>query len=213
MAKFELAGFVRELIDNTMDAILSSHLEQERKVLEILEDLELSDDDLINKYRLLENAKEILSDDADDSEVKEFVKNYLEDHKQVVQKYLDKGIPKTVVDKGSLSIKAVISVNADEETEGEGITEEVSKEPIKEKPPLKPEKKAIPSKGALSRIRGYKDLQIKLSNKVMESKKLPTRNLGNLPRLYIRPVKENEPIDERFEIVSEINIEFKTVIE
>jgi len=166
---FDFTDFIKELIDNTMNAIFSAHIEQEQKIADLVEDLQLADEELIIKYDLIKKAKDLLGTKVTNENAAEILAEFVANHRAVTAKLLEKGVPKCLIDKGKLLVKAIITT---------GKT------------------------------------QKNLSNKIFAAKLAPTKVGTNLPKLQILPVRGNEKITENsLNVVSEICLEFRTVIE
>jgi hypothetical protein len=204
---FNFSVFVNELIENTMDAILVSQINQEKKILEIKEDLYLSDEELIGKYNLIEEAKNAFDTEPTEEELFTFIENYIDDHKTMIKDFVDKGIAKLVVDKGKLSIKGVISI---EDTDVDAEKENTETD-IQRYSRLKAPKKGVELRNI--DIKTYKQTQQKLSKKVMDRKLIQSFRMDKAPNIKIKPVKDNDATNEgTVDIVSEISLEFRTVI-
>jgi len=190
-----LTEFVNEIIKSTMEAIISSQIEQERKIADLLGDLELSDEDLIDKYDLQDEIKEIEHLSKSDVERNNLKNELLESHRELVRTLAKKGIPKTIIDKGRIKLKAIISSESQK-----------SEEPIGSK------NKTV-KQFAKTPIKDYGILQEQLSNKILSSSTLAVGQNRKLPKIKVDLISNLEDGNLNNEILSEIELEFKSYYE
>lgn len=196
MATIYLTEFVNEIIKSTMEAIISSQIEQERKIADLISDIELSDQELIDKYDLQDEINEIEGQSISNEEKAKFKSDLINSHRILVTTLIKKGIPKTIVEKGRIKLKAIISSEVQEEKEEE----------VQAKSRIEKSKSSIP-------IKDYGILQEQLSNKILSSSMLSVGQNRKLPKIKVDLVNNVEEGNLQNEILSEIEIEFKSYYE
>lgn len=188
--------FVTDLINSTVDAVISSQLDQERKYLELRKDLLLTDRQFSSKYKLEQEAKEILGSSANDKEIQEYISEYIANYKQTLKEYLNKNALKVIVDRGKVNAKLIFSFTDknDEKktTEKRNISSTV--------------KKPIITKTLFNK---------EITKSILADKNLITRNLSNIrPKVIVKPIDSNKDmLDLKTDIVSNVEFSFRTVVQ
>ena len=188
--------FVTDLINSTVDAVISSQLDQERKYLELRKDLLLTDQQFSSKYKLEQEAKKILGSSAKDKEIQEYISEYTVNYKQTLKEYLNKNALKVVVDRGKVNAKLIFSFtdNNDEKK----TTEKRSSSSTVKKP--------ITSKTLFNK---------EITKSILADKNLIARNINNLrPKMIVKPIDSNKDmLDLKTDIVSNVEFSFRTVVQ
>ena len=188
--------FVTDLINSTVDAVISSQLDQERKYLELRKDLLLTDQQFSSKYDLEQEVKGILSSSAKEEEIQEYISEYITNYKQTLKEYLNKNALKVIVDRGKVNAKLIFSFtdNNDEKktTEKRNISSTV--------------KKPIITKTLFNK---------EITKSILADKNLITRNIGGIrPKVIVKPIDSNKDmLDLKTDIVSNVEFSFRTVVQ
>ena len=206
--------FVTDLIGGTVDAVISSQMDQEKKQMELKQDLLLTKDQFIYKYDLLNNAKSILGPNLSQQEINNYIDDYIESHKAVLKQYFEKNSLKVIVDRGKVSAKLIFSFNADDDKI------DTKKEETKVKTPS--QINSIDSKGNafknLGRITSpiQRKLDLKMNKIVFENKNLLARDsVLKGKKMVVKPVdtQNKDMLDLKTDIISSVEFSFRTVVE
>ncbi len=193
--------FVTDLINSTIDGVISSQLEQEKKYIELKKDLFLNNSDFITKYNLLEKAKAVLGEKADEKDVETYVNNYITEYKETLKEYLNKNALKVIVDRGKVNAKLIFSFS---ETEEAPTT----------KKQVKTLKKARPS--TIQKLSLDKSVfNNKIDKLILADKNLITRDQLNLTqKVIVKPIDVNKDmLDLKTDIVSNVEFSFRTIVQ
>ncbi|CAM1342668.1 hypothetical protein [Tenacibaculum aestuarii] len=188
--------FVTDLINSTVDAVISSQLDQERKYLELRKDLLLTDQQFSSKYKLEQEAKEILGSSANNKEIQEYISEYITNYKQTLKEYLNKNALKVIVDRGKVNAKLIFSFTDNND-----------------------EKKATEKRSSSSTVK--KPIIIKtlfnkeITKSILADKNLIARNLSDIrPKVIVKPIDSNKDmLDLKTDIVSNVEFSFRTVVQ
>ncbi|MFD0992490.1 hypothetical protein [Tenacibaculum geojense] len=193
--------FVTDLINSTIDGVISSQLEQEKKYIELKKDLFLNNSDFITKYNLLEKAKAVLGEKADEKDVETYVNNYITEYKETLKEYLNKNALKVIVDRGKVNAKLIFSFSETEET------------PTTKKQ-VKTLKKTRPS--TIQKLSLDKSVfNNKIDKLILADKNLITRDQLNLTqKVIVKPIDVNKDmLDLKTDIVSNVEFSFRTIVQ
>lgn len=193
--------FVTDLINSTIDGVISSQLEQEKKYIELKKDLFLNNSDFITKYNLLEKAKAVLGEKADEKDVETYVNNYITEYKETLKEYLNKNALKVIVDRGKVNAKLIFSFS---ETEEAPTT----------KKQVKTLKKTRPS--TIQKLSLDKSVfNNKIDKLILADKNLITRDQLNLTqKVIVKPIDVNKDmLDLKTDIVSNVEFSFRTIVQ
>lgn len=193
--------FVTDLINSTIDGVISSQLEQEKKYIELKKDLFLNNSDFITKYNLLEKAKAVLGEKADEKDVETYVNNYITEYKETLKEYLNKNALKVIVDRGKVNAKLIFSFS---ETEEAPTTKKQTKTLKKTKP------------STIQKLSLDKSVfNNKIDKLILADKNLITRDQLNLTqKVIVKPIDVNKDmLDLKTDIVSNVEFSFRTIVQ
>jgi len=205
--------FVTDLIGSTIDAVISSQLDQEKKYIELKQDLLLTKEQFIFKYDLINNAKTILGPKVTQAQINAYVDEYIDSHKSVLKQYFDKNALKVIVDRGKVNAKLIFSFTED-------VDDDASTKKTKSKtttPFRFEDKKKIASK-SFSRITSPKEriIDAKMNKLVFENKNLKIReDILKGRKMVVKPVdsQNKDMLDLKTDIISNVEFSFRTIVE
>ncbi|PQJ69117.1 hypothetical protein [Polaribacter butkevichii] len=201
--------FVTDLISSTVDAVISSQMDQEKKQIELKQDLLLTKEQFIFKYDLLNNAKDILGDKVTKEEIDTYVDEYIESHKAILKQYFDKNALKVIVDRGKVSAKLIFSFFDDnsEDTKKKTTKTTLNKD-IKKANVLR----------NLGRLTSPKErlLDAKMDKIIYANKNLSVRDNALTGRkMIVKTVdtSNKDMLDLKTDIISSVEFSFRTIVE
>lgn len=204
--------FVTDLISSTVDAVISSQMDQEKKLIELKQDLLLTKEQFIFKYDLINNAKNILGSKVTNQQIDSYVNDYIESHKTTLKQYFEKNSLKVIVDRGKVSAKLIFSFLDD-------TTEETTKEVIKNpKTIFKVDDKKSSTFKNFGRITSPKErlIDAKMDKLVFANKNLLVRdNILKGKKMIVKPVdtSNKDMLDLKTDIISNVEFSFRTIVE
>ena len=204
--------FVTDLIGSTIDAVISSQLDQEKKQIELKQDLLLTREQFIFKYDLINKAKSILGPKVTQAQINNYVNEYIVSHKEILKQYFDKNSLKVIVDRGKVNAKLIFSFPEDTDESSDKKTTN------KTKPTLKlDDKKKLASK-SFTRITSPKEriIDAKMNKFILENKNLMVRDdILKGKKMVVKPVDtgSKDMLDLKTDIVSNVEFSFRTIVE
>lgn len=204
--------FVTDLISSTVDAVISSQMDQEKKLIELKQDLLLTKEQFIFKYDLINNAKNVLGSKVTKQQIDSYVNDYIDSHKTTLKQYFEKNSLKVIVDRGKVSAKLIFSFLDDTKEE---TTEEVIKNP---KTIFKVDDKKSSSFKNFGRITSPKErlIDAKMDKLVFANKNLLVRNnILKGKKMIVKPVDtgNKDMLDLKTDIISNVEFSFRTIVE
>lgn len=211
--------FVTKLIGETMDAVISSQLEQGKRTLELKQDLTLNNDQFIFKYDLMTKAKEVLGDEFSEEKLNLFIEEYIENHKSMLQRYFDNNSLNVLVDRAKVSAKMIFSLsdstNVDSETTKKSQPAPKTDEKLKTGSPIESVKKPNQPMRSFSSPE-QREKQLKIDERLFADKNLIVRGPATMgSKITVQPVSlaNKDVMDLKTDIVSSVEISFKTLME
>ena len=215
--------FVTKLIGETMDAIISSQLEQSKRTLDLEQDLYLTNEQFIFKYNLITMAKEVLGDEYSKEKADLYIEEYIENHKSMLQRYFDNNNLNILVDRAKVSAKMIFSLASSASDADETIKQS--------NPEIKKDKKSDPLKSKtekpLENLKNTNQLrrpisspeqrktQLKIEESLLANKNLIVRGPASIgSKITVQPVDlaNKDVVDLKTDIVSSVEISLKTTM-
>ncbi|MEO1517549.1 MAG: hypothetical protein AAFV95_21170 [Bacteroidota bacterium] len=177
----QLSQFVYGILNDTLDAILASRIEQEQKYFELLEDQLLSAEEFISKHQLKEEIKSQFKEgELEGEEMDDLLQSIYQERIRVLNNLLESGPPKLRVEAGHIKIKLAFSPSG-ERTVGSGKPDQLIRDFSKVKAAAKLPPKAKPS-DLRSKVQLFKKQQMgKLTGVSKELRSPPTGTRILLP--------------------------------
>lgn len=201
MEKITFIDFIKSLISETISAVSEAQYQQENKILELKEDLMASNKVLIEKYDLFETAKIDLGEKAKESEINDYVASKIGSIRQGLSIYFENGYVKTVVDKGKISAKFICNINT-----GDDENKDNNALKLKNSTDKYPNLPKIDEENRFTKIEMKPDALFEYKDKKLE------KIAKNITIKTIDVTKDKDVIDSSQNLVSSVDIEFRTVI-
>ncbi len=112
MNQITFTDFLKSLITETIVAVSETQYQQENKIIELKEDLLATDEQLIRKYHLIEEAKKDLEASGETEKPEDIIKIKINSLRQVLSTYFENGYVKPIIDEGKISAKFIYNMNA-----------------------------------------------------------------------------------------------------